>query len=324
MTHSLAEIGQNIELAKQFLDAGNAVAIPTETVYGLAANALDPKAVTQIFEIKNRPSFDPLIVHSSSISEAEKYVTRISDRIYQLAEKFSPGPITFILPKKDIIPDLVTSGHPTVGIRIPNHPLTLELLRRLDFPLAAPSANPFGFTSPTKAEHVNEQLGDKLPYILDGGACQVGVESTIVEDTENGLKVLRFGGLSIEEIESTIGENIHTVQTSSSNPSAPGMLISHYNPGKKVILGNLDELIQENSSKKLGVLSFQQKYSDSVIIENTVLSPTGDLNEAARNIFQALRSFQKLDVDIVLAEEVPNTGIGRAINDRLKRAAAKG
>ncbi|MDQ3289765.1 MAG: L-threonylcarbamoyladenylate synthase, partial [Bacteroidota bacterium] len=176
----MAIIGTDTEQAANLLRAGQLVSIPTETVYGLAANAYLEEAVVSIFEAKQRPAFDPLIVHTHSIQEFDKIAVNIPKRAYQLAEAFMPGPVTLILPRNPKIPLLVTSGNESVGVRIPNHPLTLNLLRKLEFPLAAPSANPFGYVSPTTAQHVNQQLGEKIPYILDGGTCSVGIESTII------------------------------------------------------------------------------------------------------------------------------------------------
>jgi L-threonylcarbamoyladenylate synthase len=186
-------IGEIIQEAKSFLLDGNIVAIPTETVYGLAGNALDPAAVLQIFTAKERPAFDPLIVHISSIDKVELYAHSIPSQAYDLMHEFWPGPLTIVLPKNSIIPDIVTSGLDTVGLRIPNHPTTIKLLKQLDFPLAAPSANPFGYISPTSAQHVFDQLGGKIPYILDGGICDVGVESTIVGFENDKCLIYRLG-----------------------------------------------------------------------------------------------------------------------------------
>jgi L-threonylcarbamoyladenylate synthase len=318
-------IGSDQKYAAELLMQGELVAIPTETVYGLAANALNEDAVIKIFEAKQRPKFDPLIVHTHDVSEFEKFVVIESDLVYQLAEKFSPGPITFILPKREIIPDIVTSGHDTVGLRIPNHQLTLDLLKNISLPLAAPSANPFGFTSPTTAIHVQNQLGEKVPYILDGGKCEVGLESTIVKVVDNDVEVLRLGGISVEEIESVIGKKVKRVKTSSSNPTAPGMLSSHYNPGVKVEFGDIEKLLSEHKNKKVGVLAFDSNRFENFenVIEVKVLSPTGSLSEAAQNLFSYLREFQKSNIDILIAEPAPAKGLGLAINDRLKRAAAK-
>jgi L-threonylcarbamoyladenylate synthase len=318
----MADVGKNINQAMQLLRAGELVGIPTETVYGLAANALNKEAVVKIFEAKNRPSFDPLIVHVNRVSAFSAYAREVPDAALQLAEVVCPGPVTFILKKKQVIPDLVTSGHQTVGLRVPNHPLALDLLNRLEFPLAAPSANPFGYTSPTNAWHVQEQMGEKIPYILDGGECAVGLESTIIDFSQKKPRVLRLGGLALELIEEMLGEHV-AVQTSSSNPQAPGMLSSHYNPGKPVLVGEVDRLIGDLVDKRVGLLVFKTMHPGIDPSLQQILSPTGNLAEAARNFFGMLRSFNAIDVDVVLAEWLPDEGLGRAMNDRLKRAAAR-
>jgi L-threonylcarbamoyladenylate synthase len=194
------EIGKDIQKAKQLIEAKELVAIPTETVYGLAANGLNADAVLKIYKAKNRPTFNPLILHVPYLGEAKKLVKYFPEKALQLAETFWPGPLTLVLPKNDIVPDMVTAGQSTVAIRVPNHPLTLQLLRALDFPLAAPSANPSGYISPTSAIHVQQQLGEKIAYVLDGGECSVGVESTIVKVTEDEVSILRYGGISVEDI----------------------------------------------------------------------------------------------------------------------------
>lgn len=316
-------IGRDINIARKELEAGGLVAIPTETVYGLAANAFDEQAVASIFEAKNRPAFDPLIVHTNSIEKAVDFVASFSPTAKLLADAFWPGPLTLILPKTTRISDLVTSGHDTVGVRIPDHELTLSLLAKLPFPVAAPSANPFGYVSPTRAVHVQNQLKDKVDYILDGGEARVGLESTIVRCLEGEVEVLRVGGLSIENLEAVLGRKVDRVKTSSSNPEAPGMLSSHYNPGKSILIGDIDKLLAEIEGKTIGVLSFSNKRTSAKIVKQLVLSESRDLTEAARNLFAALREFDTAGIDIVLAEFVPEEGLGRAINDRLKRAAAK-
>jgi len=314
----MAEIGADILKAKNLLEQGELVAIPTETVYGLAGNALNGSAVAKIFMVKNRPAFDPLIVHVPNVNAVYEYVSEIHEKAYALAERFWPGPLTLLLQKKSIIPDLVTAGLDTVGIRCPDHPLTQDLLKILSFPLSAPSANPFGYVSPTSPEHVNEQLGNKIKYILDGGKCEVGIESTIV-GVENGEPVVyRMGGLTIEDIESVVGK-VKIQTQSSSNPRSPGQLDSHYAPGKKVFVGKIEELLLEYPAHHVGLLTFQNDFNSP---NQFILSPSGTLEEAAQNLFEALRAFDKMDVDVVFAELVPDVGIGRAINDRLKRAAA--
>lgn len=314
-----AEISQDIIKAKHLLQTGELVAIPTETVYGLAANALDTDAVLKIFETKNRPHFDPLIVHVSSVEQANALVEDFPSNARLLAEKFWPGPLTLLLKKIQIIPDLVTSGLDTVGIRMPSHPLTLELLRTLDFPLAAPSANPFGYISPTSAKHVAAQLGEKINLILDGGESDVGVESTIIDCTQETPVVVRLGGLGVEKIESIVGK-VEVNTTSSSKPSAPGLLISHYAPRKPFFLGDIEDLSKQNSDKQVAIISFQGSSNSAL---HKVLSEEGSLHEAAHNLFKVMRELDESDAQIIIAEHVPNHGLGRAINDRLQRAAAK-
>ena len=316
----MAQIGTDWQAAKVFLEAGEVVGIPTETVYGLASNALNPDAVLTIFRVKNRPSFDPLIVHTDSLSKLDQFVSQIPEAAYQLAEAYWPGPLTLLLPKRELIPDLVTAGLPTVAVRIPNHPLTLKLLRSLDFPLAAPSANPFGYISPTTAQHVDEQLGDQIPYILDGGPAGVGIESTIVGFDENKPTVFRLGGMALEDIERVVGP-VSVRTHSTSNPKAPGMLSSHYAPRKPLILLPAGETppIGENA----GALTFREPFGGIDPANQRVLSPTGDLLEAAKNLFAYLRTLDALPIDLIYAETVPNQGLGGAINDRLRRASAQ-
>ena len=314
----MAEIGTDILKAKALLEKGELVAIPTETVYGLAGNALDVSAVTKIFSVKDRPQFDPLIVHVPALEVAKRFVADIPDKATLLANQFWPGPLTILLNRKPIIPDLVTAGLPTVGIRSPNHSLTQELLASLSFPLAAPSANPFGYISPTRPEHVNDQLGDKISYILDGGACAVGLESTIVGFEDDHTIIYRRGGLPIEAIEDLIGK-VSAQLYSSSNPKSPGQLKTHYSPRKKVILGNLPELLKKYNTSRVGILSYQTDFS---MPYQFILTRTGELEEAAKNLFDALHTLDKMPVEIILAELAPEIGLGRAINDRLTRAAA--
>lgn len=317
----MAEIGSNIEIAKQLLEQGELVAIPTETVYGLAGNALNEVAVLEIFKVKDRPQFDPLIVHVASLEKAKELVNDFPEKAERLAAQFWPGPLTLLLKKKPQIPDLVTSGLDTVGVRCPNHELTRSLLEHLPFPLAAPSANPFGYISPTRPEHVNEQLGDKIKYILDGGECVVGIESTIVGFEDDLPVVYRLGGLSIEQIESVVGK-VRVQLNTSSNPKAPGQLKSHYAPKKKMMLGDLAELIRDYGTERVGVLTFQKQIPQVDFNNQLALSAEGNLEEAAQRLFASLRSLDKKDVDIILAEEVPDIGLGKAINDRLRRAVA--
>lgn len=315
-------IGTDIEIAKQHLLNGELVAIPTETVYGLAANALNEDAVIKIFEAKNRPSFNPLIVHCSNWEEVKKYVEYIPEKADLLAKKFMPGPLTFLLKKKAIIPDIVTAGSDRVAIRIPDHPLTLMLLKLLGFPLAAPSANPFGYISPTTAMHVLEGLSGKIPYILDGGNSAVGLESTIIGFDENEQVLLyRSGGIGIEEMENILGEKISMPKFSpQQNPETSGQLKSHYAPNTPLYLGDIDALKNQFSGKRIASISFSKLFDGIDAANQFILSPKKDLAEAANKLFAALRKIDQLNVDVILAEEFPNEGIGRAINDRLNKA----
>jgi L-threonylcarbamoyladenylate synthase len=311
-------IATDLSEAQALLQAGKLVAIPTETVYGLAANALDADAVIHIFETKNRPHFDPLIVHVGGMAQVDEVAAHIPEVAYRLMEALWPGPLTIVLQKHERVPHIVTSGLDTVGVRMPNHALTLELLRSLNFPLAAPSANPFGYISPTNALHVAEQLGERIPYILDGGECAIGVESTIIDCSGDTPTILRLGGTAVETIEEIIGP-VQVNAISSSSPQAPGMLHSHYAPRKPLRVGNIHELLHEHGND-VSILSFKDSFHN---FRNIRLSEIGDLHEAARNLFAAMR---KLDADhhsVIIAEFVPDYGLGRAINDRLKRAAAK-
>lgn len=315
-----ATVGTDIQAAAELLQAGKLVAIPTETVYGLAANAYDAEAALGIFEAKRRPAFDPLIVHTHSLEAAKAFVSEIPQAAQKLAEAFWPGPLTLLLPRKQIIPDVVTSGLPMVAVRIPRHPLTLQLLQSLPFPLAAPSANPFGYISPTTARHVADQLGDRIAYILDGGPCEVGVESTIIGFEGEDTVVYRLGGMDLERLQEEIEGPIRLMPHSSSNPKAPGQLKSHYAPRIPLLLGDIQELLRQHPDKKVAILAFRDNYPQ---YPQFTLSPVGDLHEAARNLFLAMRELEQETVDLILAEQVPDQGLGRAINDRLRRAAAR-
>jgi L-threonylcarbamoyladenylate synthase len=317
----MAIIGKNIEQAIEVLKAGDVIGLPTETVYGLAGNAYNTEAITKIFTVKNRPTFDPLIVHTSSIERVHEFVKEIPEQAQLLAKHFMPGPLTLLLPKKEVISDLVTSGLETVAVRIPNHPLALELLQNLDFPLAAPSANPFGYISPTSAQHVDNQLGDKIKYILDGGECRVGIESSIIGFFDGEIVVLRKGGLAIEEIEAIVGK-VRIEEHSSSNPKAPGMLKSHYAPRTPLLVIG-DWLMVEEDTSKIGYLGFD-KFSSIIPLENQLLlSEIGDLSEAAKNLFAFMRLLDARGFDKIYTELLFEKGLGRAINDRIKRATTQ-
>lgn len=308
----------DIEQAKRILDRGGLVAIPTETVYGLAANATDTQAVARIFSVKNRPSFDPLILHVASLDMMETYSqSGLPPLAMQLADRFMPGPLTFVLPKADAVPDIVTSGLDSVAMRIPDHPLTLDLLRSLDYPLAAPSANPFGYVSPTSAAHVRHQLGDAIDGIIDGGPCAVGLESTIVSFLEDQPMILRLGGTPLEALEDCLHLKL-TCQTSSSAPQAPGQLSSHYSPGRLVITHphGCDWLAIDWDPSRDDAISWLPQGNDS-----QSFTQSGDDREAAQSLFHLLRSVDNGKPGPVHVELAPDKGLGKAINDRLKRSA---
>lgn len=309
----------NIDEAVRLLQSGEVVGLPTETVYGLGANALDTTAVAKVFEAKNRPSFDPLIVHVADL-DGVRSIAELTPEAESLLLAFSPGPLTVVLKKKSIVPDLVTSGHPTVAVRIPAHPMMLQVLQQSGLFIAAPSANPFGYTSPTTAQHVLAQLGERIGGVLDGGPCTVGLESTIVDFTGQSPKVLRLGGMDVAQLELVLGEL--PVQTSSSTPHAPGMLSAHYNPGAKIVLHDTQEeaLNAASVTNDSAVLLFGE-VEDARYNHQYSLSVSESYGEAAKNLFAMLRELGSKYAEIHVVR-VPEEGLGRAINDRLVRAAA--
>jgi len=315
-------IGTDINYAVALLKAGQLVAIPTETVYGLAGNALDLSAVSQIFKVKNRPSFDPLIIHLPAFSAVSPYVKAIPEAAAVLAAAFMPGPLTLLLEKSEQVPDIVTAGSALVAVRIPAHPMAQQLLSRLDFPLSAPSANPFGYISPTTAAHVDEQLGSLIPYILDGGPCEIGLESTIVGFPNGKPTVYRKGGIAVEALESAAGP-VEVRAHSSSNPQAPGMLKSHYAPRIPMVLGNPEDVVAKYQVEEIGCIRFQKAFSGVPEAQQLVLSPSGDYQEAARRLFAGMRQLDSQPLSVIVAELLQEEGLGRAINDRLRRAAAR-
>lgn len=308
-----------IQTAAEIIKKGGLVAFPTETVYGLGANALNPEAVARIFEMKERPSFDPLIVHISNLECLKLLCKSVDERVYLLAEKFWPGPLTIILPKSQAVHDIVTSGLPSVAIRMPDHPIALQLIKASGNPIAAPSANKFGKLSPTKASHVKKQLPD-VDYILDGGETTVGIESTVIALTDKGFQVLRPGIITKEEIEAVIPFDGNLI-LDENKPEAPGLLKSHYSPAKPMLI--MEEGASIPKIKKIGYLAFQKirPSVDYQVLE--VLSKSGDLKEAALNLFGALHRLEEADIDLILVEPIKEEGIGIAIMDRLRKAAYK-
>ncbi len=313
-------ISTDLSKAIELLNNEELVAIPTETVYGLAGNIFSEKAVKAIFETKERPFFNPLIVHIPNIEYLETIVEAIPEKAKLLAEAFWPGPITLVLKKKSIIPDLITGGKDTVAVRIPNHPLTLELLNQLEFPLAAPSANPFNRISPTKAEHVENYFKDKIQMVLDGGACKSGIESTII-GFENGEPIIyRLGSTSVEAIEAVVG-TIEVKNKKEVAPEAPGMLERHYAPKTKTILTtNIAEAVETYKDLKIGLLTYNDILNDDAIAYKIVLSEGKNLEEAASKLYDALHQLDQQQLDIIIAEQLPDYGLGKSINDRLQRA----
>ncbi len=307
----------HIKKAAKIIQDGGLVAFPTETVYGLGANALNPDAVIKIFEAKQRPSFDPLIVHICDIKDIDRLCLNVDERVYKLAKRFWPGPLTIILPKKDIVPDIVTSGLSTVAIRMPAHDVALQLIDKAGCPIAAPSANKFGKLSPTKAEHVMKQLSD-VDLIIDGGKTTVGIESTVISLSPAGFKILRPGVITEEEIEFIIPRD-NSIKINDGSLVSPGLLKSHYSPIKPLSIFKDDDYYPD--SKKIGYLAFQKSNLTLNYSTVEILSEKGDLKEAAVNLFGALHRLEDSDVDMIVADPVPEVGVGVAIMDRLRKAS---
>jgi L-threonylcarbamoyladenylate synthase len=316
----MTQISSDISKAIELLNKEDVVAIPTETVYGLAGNIYSEKAIRKIFEVKQRPLFNPLIVHIHSIDQLEKVAREFPIKAQKLAEAFWPGSLTLILPKKLNLPEIVTGGKDTVGVRIPNHPVTLSLLKQLSFPLAAPSANPYNRISPTSSDHVKTYFGNTLPMVLEGGECKNGIESTIIGFENNEAILYRLGAISVEDIEKIIGK-IQIKNKSDTTPNAPGMVAKHYAPKTKMyLLDDIDEFIENAESKKIGVLRFQEELNATRFEHIEILSKSGDLKEATSKLYAALHKLDSLDLDIIVAERFPDVGLGKSINDRLERA----
>ncbi len=316
-------VSTDISKAVQLLNNEELVAIPTETVYGLAGNIFSEKAVKAIFKTKQRPFFNPLIVHITSADKLDEIVRYVPEKAKLLAEAFWPGPLTLVLPKNNNIPKLITAGKDTVAVRVPNHPKTLELLNRLDFPLAAPSANPFGSISPTTAEHVEGYFKDHIKMVLDGGACQRGIESTIIGFENDEPTLYRLGSTSVEAIEEVIGA-VEIKNKKDIAPDAPGMLDRHYAPQTKTILvDSISENISNHEGKRIGVLAYQDCIDDERITFQIVLSQSKSLLEAASKLYDALHQLDKQHLDIIIAERLPDVDLGKSINDRLQRATVR-
>jgi L-threonylcarbamoyladenylate synthase len=327
------EITAGIRVAADALREGLLVAFPTETVYGLGADCFNTSALARVFEVKGRPRFDPLIVHIAERDALER-VADISllgglgrQRLELLIGRFWPGPLTLILPKRSAVPDLATSGLPTVAVRLPAHPAARNLIRLSTGAVAAPSANPFGYLSPTRAEHVLGQLGDKVDYILDGGPCRVGVESTVLDLCAGEARILRPGGVSREEVEALIGRAEGSCSEPAIHPRSPGQLKSHYAPRTPLSVHSRDELLalpHEAGEVRLFFDASSRGAWRGLLGGAFVLSETGNLSEAAARLFDLLHELDGLGASCIRAELAPDRGLGPAINDRLVRAAAAG
>lgn len=316
------QIQQNpglIRRAAHLLNQGGVVAFPTETVYGLGADALNAEATARIFEIKQRPHFDPLIVHVWTPDQLSLLVTEIPAAAHALIDRFWPGPLTLVLPKTRQVPDIVTAGLPSVAVRMPGHPIALELLRQANTPISAPSANRFGCTSPTTAQHVLDQLGSRVDLIVDGGSCSVGIESTIVSLLEETPVLLRDGGIAAEEIERAIGPLRRPSALSPDRPAAPGQLSRHYAPRTPLVF--CTHGIPPTHAVRAGLLTFREPKRQTGFAAVEVLSAGGNLREAAANLFAAIHRLDAMNLDCICTESFPDTGLGQAINDRLRRAA---
>ena len=306
-----------LDRAAALLRGGGVVAFPTETVYGLGANAFDARAVARIFEIKARPTFDPLIVHVADEAMLERVALDVPDRARVLMARFWPGPLTIVLRKRHEVPDLVTAGLPTVAVRMPAHPVARALIEQAATPLAAPSANPFGYLSPTRAEHVAQMLGDRVDLIVDGGPTEHGLESTIVI-VEPKAALLRFGAVPVEEIEAVIGPLAREL-TGEVKPLSPGQLPQHYAPRTPVRVVDDAAHIPQSERSDAALLAFRSAVPG--YRASRVLSAQGDLREAAAHLFEYLHELDASGATRIDAERVPEHGVGAAIMDRLQRAA---
>ena len=315
-------ISKDIQKAVQLLTEEQLVAIPTETVYGLAGNIFSEKAIKSIFSTKQRPFFNPLIVHISSVKSLNNLVTHVPEKAKLLAAAFWPGSMTLVLKKSKTIPDIITAGKDTVAVRVPNHPITLDLLKKLPFPLAAPSANPFGSISPTKPAHVENYFRNSIKMVLDGGSCANGIESTIIGFENEEPVIYRLGALPLEEIEALVGA-ISIKNKKEEKPDAPGMLARHYAPKTSTFL--VDDVaaeIEKNKGKKMGVLVFKSSLNNENITE-IILSKNGSLQEAASRLYSAMHDLDSKNLDLIIAERFSEFGLGKSINDRLQRATFK-
>lgn len=322
---------EGIAVAADALRSGRLVALPTETVYGLAADATDPEAVAAIFRVKGRPTDHPLIVHIADAAELDRWASTVSRAARALAEAFWPGPLTLLLARSDAVGDWVTGGRDTVGLRVPDHPTALALLASFGGAVAAPSANRFGKVSPTTAAHVLADLGADVDVVLDGGACTVGVESTIVDCSGDEVLVLRQGGVSVEALTAVLGfrPRIETVSAAPGEARAPGMLAAHYAPSAQVIICAPDLVVAEavalsaedDRGVVIGVLA--PGSVDGLPVGVIELEPAGDADRYASVLYDRLRQADRLGITHLLCVPPPAVGLGAAVLDRLQRASVR-
>jgi L-threonylcarbamoyladenylate synthase len=324
-TSTPAQIEDAVEAAVYLLSGGYPVALPTETVYGLAAWAANPDAVMRVFGVKERPKFDPLIVHLPDAGwlDGVAAIPRGDwPLVNRLVQKFWPGPLTLVLPKTDLIPDIVTAGLETVAVRISSHPIFRSVVQAFGQPLAAPSANRFGRISPTTAQHVVEELGGKIHLVVDGGPTTHGVESTVITLREENIWILRNGPITAEDLK-PFAKTVATAHRTAL-PNAPGQLKSHYAPKTPLKLLSPDERPLGDSKRRAGLLAWCSGDDARGFKSVQILSRTGDLKEAAASLFAKLRVLDNAGLDLIVAEPVPEEGLGIAINDRLRKAAGHG
>ncbi len=317
-----ASDAESIRRAGRTIKTGGLVAFPTETVYGLGCDAMNAEAAAKVFEAKQRPQFDPLIVHIADHKQLEMVIGSLPSLGQRLIDAFWPGPLTLVLPKQPAIPDLITAGLSTVAVRMPNHPVAQTLIREAGTPIAAPSANLFGYVSPTTAQHVAAGLGNRVDLILDGGPCPVGVESTIVSLAGPQPELLRPGSITIEQLSSIIG-SIRQSLSINHKPIAPGQLSRHYATQTQLtILASAGARPILKDGARAGLLIHSHaRDTDDRFAAVEILSSTGDLREAARHLFAALRRLDSLGLDRIYAEPCEEEGLGVAIMDRLRRCA---
>lgn len=313
-------ISTDVDQAAEFLRKGAIIGMPTETVYGLAGNAFDPAAVASIFTVKQRPAFNPLIVHLAGMDRVNDVAREIPAVAEALMRQFWPGPLTLLLPVRSNVPETITAGKPTVAVRVPAHPMALALLEKTEFPLVAPSANPFGAISPTRAAHVVQFFQGRIPFVLDGGACRRGIESTIVGFPDGEPALYRLGAIPLEALEALTGP-LRLFASAGTSPDAPGMLLRHYAPETPLILtDDPAATVRDHDGQRIGLLRYREALASGLVHREIVLSPKGSLQEAAAALYDSLHQLDNFNLDVIIAERFPDRDLGRTLNDRLRRA----